>query len=135
MANQQASHCSNATSEEKSSMLKCLSLTFTVQLTTEFGMMCRPEAAWNANIRTINNPYFTEGLYPIQPNNSGKAYASLFNCAPYEIEIGQNKYVAVIENVKYCDYEEVNPAYINTFDARHNAKSTLLLESKRKFII
>ena len=60
----------------------------------------------------------------------------MFNCAPYDIEIQRNDFVAVIENVKGCTYEEVNPAYINSLSEKHQETRTKrkLTEAKKKLI-
>ena len=60
----------------------------------------------------------------------------MFNCAQYKIKLQQNEFVAVIENVKGCSYEEVNPAYINSLSQKHEETRTKqkLTEAKRKLI-
>ena len=60
----------------------------------------------------------------------------MFNCAPYDIELQRNEFVAVIENVKGCSYEEVNPAYINSLSEKHQETRTKqkLTEAKKKLI-
>ena len=72
----------------------------------------------------------------IQPDKHGIAYVPMFNCAPYDIEIQRNDFVAVIENVKGCSYEEVNPAYINSLSEKHQETRTKqkLTDSKKKLI-
>ena len=60
----------------------------------------------------------------------------MFNLAPYDIELQQNEFVAVIDNVKGCFYEEVNTAYINSLSQKHGETRTKqpLTEAKRKLI-
>ena len=60
----------------------------------------------------------------------------MFNCAPYTIKIQRNEFVAVIENVKGCTYEEVNPAYINSLLQKHEETRTkqVLTNAKRQLI-
>ena len=60
----------------------------------------------------------------------------MFNCTPYDIELQRNKFVAVIENVKGCTYEEVNPAYINSLLQKHEEtkQKQPLTEAKCKLI-
>ena len=65
-----------------------------------------------ANIGLIDNPYITGGPCLIQPDKHGITYFLMFNCTPYDIEIQQNEFVAVIKNVKGCTAKEANPAYI-----------------------
>ena len=60
----------------------------------------------------------------------------MFNCAPYDIELPRNEFVAVIENVKGCTYEEVNLAYINSLSQKHEEtkQKQPLTEVKHKLI-
>ena len=60
----------------------------------------------------------------------------MFNCAPYDIKLQRNEFVAVIKNVKGCSYEEVNPAYINSLSEKHQETRTKhkLTEAKMKLI-
>ena len=60
----------------------------------------------------------------------------MFNCVPYDIELPWNEFVAVIENVKGCTYEEVNPAYINSLSQTHEEtkQKQPLTEAKHKLI-
>ena len=51
----------------------------------------------------------------------------MFNCAPYDIEIQRNEFIAIIKNAKGCEAEEVNPAYINSLAAKHEETRTLWL--------
>ena len=89
-----------------------------------------------ANIGLIDNPYVTGGPYLIEPDKHGVAYVPMFNCAPYDIELQRNEFIAVIENVKGCSYEEVNPAYINSLSKKHKESWTKqkLTEAKKKLI-
>ena len=77
-------------------------------MNTECGLVTSSGTACIANIGLIDNPYFTGGLYLIQPDKHGVAYLPMFNCAPYVIELQRNKLIAVIENIKGCTYKEVN---------------------------
>ena len=60
----------------------------------------------------------------------------MFNCAPYDIELQRNEFIAVIENIKGCSYEGVNPAYINSLSMKHEETRTKqkLTEAKKKLI-
>ena len=60
----------------------------------------------------------------------------MFNCAPFNIQLQRNEFVAVIKNVKGCSYEEVNPAYINSLSQKHEETWTKqkLTEAKKKLI-
>ena len=60
----------------------------------------------------------------------------MFNCAPYDIELPRNEFVAVIENVKGCTYEVINPAFINSLSQKHEEtkQKQPLTEAKRKLI-
>ena len=108
----------------------------TIQMNTECKLMPSSGTACIANIGLINNPYVTGGPYLIQPDKHGVAYLPMFNCEPYDIELQQNKFNAVIENVKGCTYEEVNPAYINSLSQKHEETKQRqpLTEAKRKLI-
>ena len=70
-------------------------------MNTECGLVPSSGTACIANIGLIDNPYVT---YLIEPDKNGVAYVPMFNCAPYDIEIQRNDFVAVIENVKGCSY-------------------------------
>ena len=110
--------------------------TVLVQMNTECGLVPSSGTACIANIGLIDNPYLMGGLYTIQPGKHGVAYVPMFNCAPYDIELQRNEFVAVIENVKGCTYEEVNPAYINSLSQKHEEtkQKQPLTEAKRKLI-
>ena len=60
----------------------------------------------------------------------------MFNCALYNIKIQQNKFVAMIKNVKGCTYEEVNPAYINSQSQKHEETrmKQVLTDAKKQLI-
>ena len=110
--------------------------TVPVQMNTECGLVPSSGMACIANIGLIDNPYVTGGPYLIEPDKHGIAYVPMFNCAPYDIELQRNEFVAVIENVKGCSYEEVNPAYINSLSEKHQETRTKqkLTEAKKKLI-
>jgi len=110
--------------------------TVPVQMNTECGLVPSSGTACIANIGLIDNPYVTGGPYLIEPDKHGITYVPMFNCAPYDIELQRNEFVAVIENVKGCSYEEVNPAYINILSEKHQETRTKhkLTESKKKLI-
>ena len=105
-------------------------------MNTECGLVTSSGTACIANIGLIDNPYFTGGLYLIQPDKHGVAYLPMFNCAPYVIELQRNKFIAVIENIKGCTYKEVNLAYINSLLQKHEATKPKqpLIAAKRKLI-
>ena len=110
--------------------------TVPVQMNTECGLVPSTGTACMANISLIDNPYVMGGPYLIQPDKHGIAYVPMFNCTPYDIELPQNKFVAVINNVKGCTYEEVNPAYINRLSEKHEEtkQKQPLTKAKRKLI-
>ena len=81
-----------------------------VQMNTECGLVSSSGTACIANIGFIDNPYVTGGLYLIQPDKHGVGYVPMFNCRLYNIKLQGNEFVTVIENVKGCSYEEVDPA-------------------------
>ena len=103
---------------------------------SECGLVPSSGTACIANIGLIDNLYVTGGPYLIQPDKHGVAYLPMFNCAPYDIELPRNEFVAVIENVKGCTYEEVNLAYINSLSQKHEEtkQKQPLTEAKRKLI-
>ena len=103
-------------------------------MNTECGLVPSSGTTCIANIGLIDNPYVTGGPYLIQPDKHGIAYLPMFNCALYDIELPQNKFVAVIEIVKGCIYEEVNLAYINSLSQKHEEtkQKQLLTKAKRK---
>ena len=103
---------------------------------SECGLVPSSGTACIANIGLIDNLYVTGGPYLIQPDKHGVAYLPMFNCAPYDIELPRNVFVAVIENVKGCTYEEVNPTYINSLSQKHEEtkQKQPLTEAKRKLI-
>ena len=108
--------------------------TVPVQMNTECGLVPSSGMACIANIGLIDNPYVTGGPYLIQPDKHGVAYVLMFNCAPYDIRLQQNEFIAIIKNVKGCSYEEVNLAYINSLSQKHKEIQTKqkLTETKRK---
>ena len=105
-------------------------------MNTKCGLVPSSGTACITNIGLIDNPYVTGGPYLIQPDKHGVAYVPMFNCAPYDIELQWNEFVAVIENVKGCTYEEVNPAYINSLSQTHEEtkQKQPLTEAKHKLI-
>ena len=79
-------------------------------MNTKCGLVPSFGTAFIANIGLMENPYVTGGPYLVQTDKHGGVYVPMFNCTPYDIELQRNEFVAVIENVKGCTNEEVNPA-------------------------
>ena len=79
-------------------------------MNTKCGLVPSSGTACIANIGLMDNPYVTRGQYLVQPDKHGGVYVPMFNCTLYDIELQRNEFVAIIENVKGCTYEEVNPA-------------------------
>ena len=73
--------------------------TIPVQMSTECGLVPSSRTACIANIGLIDNPYVTGGPYLIQPDKHGIGYVPMFNCAPYDMELQRNEFVAVIKAV------------------------------------
>ena len=105
-------------------------------MNTECGLVPSSSTACIANIGLIDNSYVMGGPYLIQPDKHGVAFVPMFNCTPFDIELPQNEFVAIIKNVKGFTYEEVNPAYTNSLSQKHEEtkQKQPLTETKRKLI-
>ena len=107
-----------------------------VQIVTESGMISGPAFNVIASIGHHENPLLTGGPYLIKGDSCGHANVLLYNCSPVDVTLPRGDFVGLTENVKDCEYVEVNPAYINAISEQMDAsKKTPITKEKRQMIL